>query len=204
MEHVTKCRNRSRVALSSIFHPLESPKRQSSLNQGSEVLWARRGGQVPPLCSQSPCSFLSTKGLETCLCGCGASRGRDVLVWQSLPHGVQPLGAVAVCEPLGAGVSLGLGGSASQGLMLWDPLTDLSHCCGWRRALSRAGVSPRDLCTGCKSTWREAVVGRDVKGTSLPAQDHLQPALGPLLPRCPRDVSAHMAVPAWHRSVPDS
>lgn len=30
MELVTKCRNRNRVALSSIFHPLESPETWSS------------------------------------------------------------------------------------------------------------------------------------------------------------------------------
>lgn len=33
MEHATKCRNRTRVALSSIFHPLGTPGMQRSLSQ---------------------------------------------------------------------------------------------------------------------------------------------------------------------------
>lgn len=32
MEHATKCRNRSRVALSSIFHPLDSPEMQNRVS----------------------------------------------------------------------------------------------------------------------------------------------------------------------------
>lgn len=180
MEHVTKCRNSSRVALSSIFHPLESPKMQRA-----RVRAVRGSGPgVPPLCSQSLCSFLSTKGLEMCVCGCGAPRGRDALVWQCPPWRAAP-GAVAVCD------------HPARGLVLWDPLTDLSHCCGWRRALSWAGVSPRNPCRAVKAPgW-----GSSRRGCE---RSHLQPALEPLLSRSPGDVSAHLAVPAGHSSVPGS
>lgn len=44
---MTKCRNRSRVALSSIFHPLESPEMQSSQSV------AVKGDQVLSLVSQT-------------------------------------------------------------------------------------------------------------------------------------------------------
>lgn len=148
---------------------------------------------MPPLCSQPLCSFLSSEGLEMPLwlwcfprqrSGCGR-----VPPWRAVPG--------AVCEPLGAVPALGWSGFDAVG-----PLTELLWLEESSRALPWAGVSPRNPCTSCKSTWMRAAVGRDAKGTSLPAQNYLQPALGPLLSHSPRDVSAHMAAPAGHSSVP--
>lgn len=45
MEHATKCRNRSRVALSSIFHPSGSPETQSRLSQPQ---WDAQGQEGRP------------------------------------------------------------------------------------------------------------------------------------------------------------
>ena len=91
MEHATKCRNRSRVALSSIFHPLGSPETQSNL-ESVAVKCSGPGGEAKChlLCSQSPCLVISTKGLGICLraCGYGASQHRGVLAWQRLAQGV--------------------------------------------------------------------------------------------------------------------
>lgn len=64
-----------------------------------------------------------------------------------------------LCEPLGAAACLG---RAHRGLMLWDPSLRLLWLEESSRALSGAGVSPRNPCRGCKSTWMRAAFGRGV------------------------------------------
>lgn len=90
---MTKCRNRSRVALSSIFHPSESPKTQSSLSQGSEVLWA--GGEAEGhLCVLSPSAHLSAQRDWECASVVVVLPRAEMSGCDSLLHGGQFLGAV--------------------------------------------------------------------------------------------------------------
>lgn len=187
MEHATKCMNRSRVALSSIFYPLESPEMQSSLSQRQ---WDAQGQEgrpsatfvfsIPLLTYQHEgtgnvplCLWLWCFPMQKCL-GCGKVFPGECNSWRQW-----------LCvTPRGAGVSLGSGGRADQqGFTLWDPLIDLSCYCGWRKAL-RLGWAPGTAARAVKAPrcWKAAVSRGCQKQPHCLHRTICDQLLGPLLP----------------------
>lgn len=123
-------------------------------SESAAVRCSGPGGEAKcHLCVLSP-PLIGMKRLETCLCVCGygVSQYRNVLdVAKSSPGSVIPGGSGCVW-PLGELVSpLGQeAGLISRFHPVGPPYWPVLLL--WLKESSQAGVSPRDHCTGCKST----------------------------------------------------